>query len=90
VAEAGTLSSQITWAKNPDNSQDVTWIIPESSKTETHVSEDCKTGFFKEYVWTGEPADWHIQSEINWENGHGSKLTYDENGQVIDELTETW
>ncbi len=90
VAEAGTLSSQITWAKNTDNSQDVTWIIPESSKTETHVSEDCKTGFFKEYVWTGEPAEWHIQSEINWENGHGSRVTYDENGQVIDELTETW
>jgi subtilase family serine protease len=87
VSSGGTLNYTIAWAKNPDNSQDTTWIIPDSSKSETHVSEDCRSGYYKQYMWLGEPPAWVLQNEITWADGQGSNITYDESGQVIDEVT---
>jgi subtilase family serine protease len=89
VGSGGTLTNQISWAKNPDNSQDTTWIVPESVKSETHVAADCRSGTYKQYMWTGSPEDWHLYQQITWENGHGSDRNYDtETGDVISE--QTW
>lgn len=89
VDSGGTLSNQISWAKNPDNSQDTTWIIPDSVKSETHVTADCRSGYYKQYMWTGTPEDWHLYEQITWENGTGSNRYYDtETGEVSSE--ETW
>jgi subtilase family serine protease len=85
ASAGGVLNNQISWAKNGDNSQDTTWIIPESMKSETHVSADCRSGYYKQYMWTGTPEAWHLYNEITWSNdGHGSNVTYDtETGEEI-------
>jgi hypothetical protein len=73
---------------NQDDSQDLTWTIPESTRWQTHVDAGGTSGWMKFYNWDSDAEDWVLQSEIIWNaDGTGSWTTYDDEGNVINELT---
>jgi hypothetical protein len=71
------ISATIEWSRSADlNVYDVTYIVPEQTKTVTHFVQEPCSGWQHQYQWDSE---WWMQNDIVWNSdGSGYWDTYEE------------
>jgi hypothetical protein len=80
------ISSTISWSRSADhNTYDVTYIVPESDKWESHLVQNPCSGLVRGYFWDSDTQAWWKETEISWSDANtGYWDTYDQTGAVIE------
>jgi hypothetical protein len=75
------LSSTLTWVRQTNGEEDVTWVSPGELKWQTHVNAGGDTGWMDYYSWNETTSAWTALWEIAWNaDGTGYWVYYDEEG----------
>ncbi len=84
----GDLVATLDWVENADGSEDVTWLMPESTKWVLHVETGGTSGYMRSYAWDSTASAWTMNIEITWTINGGAMTYYDSDGEIMS--AETW
>jgi hypothetical protein len=83
------IDATIEWSRSANhNVFDVTYLVPEQSKIETHFVKEPCSGWQHTYEWNSTGAAWWQEYDIVWNpDGTGYWDTYDQEGALQEHHT---